>query len=79
MALKDWKKIAENKYKLKNGKGEIQINQKSYYSINMDMSSGRRNEYYVEHSYIGDGGHPDIKTFGSKINAHTHLMKIIKK
>ena len=86
MALKDWKKLGEDRYKLKDGVGEIWIDWKSSMrplkatAIHGPNAHrwGTVNIYTVYRKSYGNGDNLHPKTFNSKAEAHAYLMKIVK-
>ena len=86
MSLKDWKKLGEDRYRLKDGVGEVWVEPESR-TVRLKATAvhganahrwGTVYTYIFYHQYLGDGGHPDPKIFNIKSEAHAHLMKHVK-
>jgi hypothetical protein len=88
MALKSWKKVGEDHYKLKDGStGEVWVEQKS--SMRPLVATAVRgpnahrcgtvNIYTFYCRCYGNGNDLHPKAFTSRAEAHAHLMKHIKK
>ena len=87
MALKDWKKLGEDHYKLipqgKLDKLELYLSYPEKYEVVHRVGSkitivAKKTRYPVLISYFGDGGNPDWKWFPSKSAAHKFIQKYIR-